>query len=141
MTTGTALSSVDGPAKPLRVLIVEDDPDLRPTLADLLSLEGFEVRTAGNGREALDSLAAGVTPPDVLLVDWLMPVMDGEELLAALAQTPSMERIPVVVLSGARDIDQRLLGHRQVRRTLTKPVAVDAMVDALRSAGRRDSAP
>src|SRR5207248_404280 len=69
------------------VLVVEDDTDLRQTLASILELEGYRVRAAKDGREALAMLRGGYRP-SLLLVDLIMPVMDGWELCDALAMEP-----------------------------------------------------
>jgi CheY-like chemotaxis protein len=122
---------------PLRVLVIEDDPDLRPTIADLLSLEGFSVATAAHGAAALASLTAANELPDVILLDWLMPVMSGGELLDALEKDARLGTIPVVVLSGARGLARLPCERAQVVRTLSKPFAIEPMIDALREAGGR----
>ncbi len=120
--------------RPLRVMVVEDDPDLRPTIADLLLIEGFEVDTAVHGAAALAQLRDGHRRPDVILLDWLMPVMNGAEFLSAFTADARFAGVPIVVLSGARDIEQQLAGHERVVRALPKPFAIGPMIDALREA-------
>ena len=78
------------------VLVVDDDREIRETLATILDEEGFAVRQASNGLEALEEMAAH--EPDVVLLDLLMPVMNGWEVLRALRH--SQREVPVVVLSG-----------------------------------------
>jgi CheY-like chemotaxis protein len=80
------------------VLIVEDDTDLREMMAQLLTLEGFNAATATNGREALDFLRSGVTP-QLILLDRMMPVMDGWEFQREQQRDPNLAHVPVVVLS------------------------------------------
>src|SRR5690349_1848715 len=80
------------------VLVVEDSTDARQMLASLLEVEGFAVRTAANGREALDQLRAG-PPPCLILLDLMMPVMDGYQFRAEQRQDPGLSPIPVVVVS------------------------------------------
>ena len=80
------------------VLIVEDDSDLRDMMAELLGLEGFTAVTTANGREALASLQT-TGHPGVILLDLMMPVMDGYEFLHTQRQDPRFAAIPVVVLS------------------------------------------
>ena len=121
----------------LRVLIVEDDPDLRPTIADLLSMEGFSVTTAAHGAAALNTLRNAKQLPDVILLDWLMPVMSGDELLDALELDERLSTIPVVVLSGARGLARLPAERAQVVRMLPKPFSVGPMLEALREAGGR----
>ena len=79
------------------VLVVEDDDDLRSGLQDILEAEGYSVSTAVNGRDALDRLSALV--PQLILLDLMMPVMNGVEFLSALRQHETLSATPVVVIS------------------------------------------
>ena len=79
-----------------RVLIVEDEPDIASTLAALLSLEGYSATHAADGQTALDVLNEGA-PPEVILLDLMMPVMDGTEALAAIR---GRSAVPVILCSG-----------------------------------------
>ena len=81
-----------------RVLVVDDDVVIRETLATALCDEGYSVRCAEDGRVALDTLAAW--RPDVIVLDLMMPVMDGHAFLAAKAALESAARIPVIILIG-----------------------------------------
>jgi CheY-like chemotaxis protein len=81
-----------------RILVAEDDPSVRMTLQFVLEDEGFEVLFAENGRQALD-LALNESP-DCLLLDQLMPIMDGTEVLAELRKNDGTKSLPVFVLSG-----------------------------------------
>jgi PAS domain S-box-containing protein len=83
-----------------RVLVVDDDPDLRRRLRGLLEKDGWAVDEAADGREALDRLAA---PPSLVLLDLLMPVMDGFEFLAEFRQREEFRSVPVIVLT-AKDL-------------------------------------
>ncbi len=98
-------------------LVVDDDPDARVRLRTVLERNGWCVAEAGNGEEALASVAQ--SPPQVILLDLTMPVMDGFTFLHALRGQPGGEEIPVVVLS-ARDLTQsdrqRLSSAEQVLR-------------------------
>jgi CheY-like chemotaxis protein/predicted transcriptional regulator len=103
-----------------RVLVVDDDADIRQQLAEILAEEGYDVITAANGREALDRLRDGGRP-SLILMDLSMPVMDGWALRAELKKDPRMQEIPVVLLSGqgnAREEATRLDAHA----CLVKPV-------------------
>lgn len=81
-----------------RVLVAEDDPSVRMTLEFVLQDEGFEVLFAENGRQALD--LALTEQIDCVLLDQMMPIMDGSEVLAALRANESTRSLPVFVLSG-----------------------------------------
>jgi CheY-like chemotaxis protein len=122
---GESRSSEGGTRAP-RLLLVEDDADIRDALVDMLQSEDWLVEAAANGRAALDRL--GREPPlDVMLLDLMMPVMDGFELLERLrgASGPS-----TVVLSASREVE-RVRNHPLVRATLGKPVEVDVLLGLL----------
>jgi CheY-like chemotaxis protein len=81
-------------------MIVEDDPDTRGMLQLFLELEGFEVSSAANGRLALEALHAA-SEPCVILLDLMMPVMNGWQFRAAQVSDPKLSQIPVVVVTAA----------------------------------------
>lgn len=81
-----------------RVLLVEDDLDIRETLAAVFEEEGYEVTSAPNGSAALGALASG-PPPAVILLDLMMPVMDGWQFHAELQKVVELAAIPIIVLS------------------------------------------
>jgi CheY-like chemotaxis protein len=86
---------------PGRVLIVEDDEAIRETLRELLEFEGFEVATAANGREAVSQLQR-TERPCLILLDLMMPVMNGWEFLRKRREDLTIATIPVVVVFGLR---------------------------------------
>jgi CheY-like chemotaxis protein len=105
-----------------RVLIVDDNSDVRRLYAIGLNQRGFEVKLAANGAEALERIVD--EKPDVVLLDWLMPLMDGGELLERIGNGNG-STIPVIVISGQpapAELDPRILAW------LTKPVTVDELV-------------
>lgn len=110
-------------AKPApRVLIVEDDADIRETLGELLRTEGYETAAAANGLEAL--AAARRVPPDLIVLDLMMPVMDGWKFRAEQRQDPVLAAIPVIAISasaGSRTIDADTY--------LAKPFSLDRFVE------------
>lgn len=81
------------------ILIVEDDADLRDSLAALLTAEGYPVATAANGQEALQRLRTAPLP-GLILLDLMLPAMSGWQLRRRLREDPALAQIPVVVLSG-----------------------------------------
>src|SRR5215217_6053475 len=84
-----------------RVLVVEDDYDLREMMAQLLRSEGFEPEVAGDGVEALAKLHALPDHPHVILLDMMMPRMDGWAFRRQQEREPDLAGIPVVVVSAA----------------------------------------
>jgi CheY-like chemotaxis protein len=97
-----------------RVLVVDDDPDLRRRLRGLLEKDGWAVDEAADGREALDRLAAR---PSLVLLDLLMPAMDGFEFLAEFRQRPEFQSVPVIVLT-AKDLTPA--DHDRLRGSIEK---------------------
>ncbi|WP_438016924.1 response regulator [Sorangium sp. So ce315] len=82
------------------VLLVDDDAELREMLREMLEAAGYDVYCASNGKEALDLLHAADPPPGLILLDLMMPIMTGEEMLAALKQVHALAAIPVTIVSG-----------------------------------------
>ena len=110
------------------VLVVDDDPDILEALAEILEVEGFSVRRARNGQEALDRLDPA---PDLILLDLMMPVMDGWEFAQRLRQLELRQRAPVIVLSADRNVgakarDIGAVGH------LAKPFELNELLDMVR---------
>jgi CheY-like chemotaxis protein len=109
------------------VMIIDDDDAIREALEDVLSDEGYEVVGVSDGQQALDYLH-GEKRPHAILVDLWMPVMDGWKFLEALLEDPRLCRIPLVVLTAARDQRARDL---RVAEVLTKPVQLQQVLGAL----------
>ncbi len=80
------------------ILIVEDDPGIRESIAECLALEGYQVATARNGIEGLAALGSGPLPALVLL-DLVMPAMDGREFLERMKSDPAVADIPVLLMT------------------------------------------
>jgi len=82
------------------ILVVEDDRDVRETLCEALILEGYSVVCVENGRAALGHLLANV-PPCIILLDLMMPVMDGWTFRSEMLKFPALASVPVVVMTAA----------------------------------------
>jgi CheY-like chemotaxis protein len=83
-----------------RILVVEDDPIILGAIQMVLKWEGYEVDCAGNGREALDQLRWAKAKPDLILLDVMMPVLDGVQFRRQQKSDPALKDIPVVIVSG-----------------------------------------
>jgi len=111
------------------VLVVDDDDDLRESFRDVLEDEGYRVLTASNGYEALRTLRSE-PPPSVILLDLMMPVMNGWQFRTAQQLNPELANIPVVIVTAGLNIDaatRDLAAHR----CLKKPVSVEELLDAV----------
>lgn len=113
------------------MLVVDDDPDILEALSEILEAEGFEIRRARNGKEALERLEPD--PPQLILLDLMMPVMDGWEFAQRMRQRPSVAHIPIIVLSADRNVglkatDIGATGH------LAKPFELSDLLDMVRRA-------
>jgi CheY-like chemotaxis protein len=85
------------------VLVVEDDIDIRETTVEALTDHGYDVLSAGNGREALETLRRSAVLPCVILLDLMMPIMNGKEFRREQVRDATLAHIPVVVVSAFAD--------------------------------------
>ena len=116
------------------VLLVEDEQDTRAAVADLLQDEGYRVVAAANGDEAIRAVESGVSHPDIVLLDLLMPVMDGFTFLARRATHPVLTKIPVLVLTGLPEAQaEQRLGpwRREIWAVLHKPLELSLLLGRL----------
>ncbi len=111
------------------MLVVDDEPQVRATIREALEYEGYEVDEAGNGAEALAAIAS--RPPDVILLDLWMPVMDGWEFRRA--QLATAPRIRVVVLSALSASNERLPELR-ADALVEKPFDLETLFSAVAGA-------
>jgi signal transduction histidine kinase len=120
--------ATEGTSEPM-VLVVDDDPDIRDTMAQLLEQHAYTVATAANGAEALALLRAGLRPKLVLLDLW-MPVMDGETFYAIVREDPTFSEIPICVISADAARAVRLT-KSDTSAFLEKPVQLEDLLQAL----------
>jgi CheY-like chemotaxis protein len=107
------------------ILVVDDDEDCREALTFLLAGEGYAVASAANGREALDYLSH--SPISLIILDLMMPVMDGWEFRRMQKSDPRLRSVPVVVLTAAwnpHSIDAQAI--------IRKPIDIDALITAVK---------
>jgi CheY-like chemotaxis protein len=105
---------------------VEDDEIVRRAIQMVLEWEGYQVQCAGNGQEALDLLRAGGKQPCLILLDVMMPVLDGEQFRQEQLRDPSIASIPVIVVSAANFAEAVSADHH-----VHKPFEVQELLDAI----------
>ncbi|HEV7426617.1 MAG TPA: response regulator [Thermoanaerobaculia bacterium] len=113
-----------------RVLVTEDDPSIRRLLATILRRASYEVDTATNGREAIKK--ASRTEYDVIVLDLMMPVMTGFEVLAELGVRTPKARFVVVMSAAPHEVVAKANGAN-VFAALNKPAAINEIVDTVRA--------
>ena len=112
------------------ILIVDDELSSTEVLALILREEGFRVTVASNGRQALDRLDDAA--PDLIITDYMMPVMNGVEMAKAVRGQPRYVGLPILIMSGVSEAALR--SHREAYdRFLRKPFDMEALLDAVQS--------
>jgi CheY-like chemotaxis protein len=110
------------------ILLVEDESDTRDNLKFLIESEGYVVTTAPDGREAFELMCRGA-PPDLVVLDLLLPQMTGWELLAEMRKVERFSKIPVVVISG---VEADLMPETpEIAERMRKPIEVDHLFRVL----------
>lgn len=118
-----------------KVLLADDEPDIRKLLKDTLSFAGHDVKEAADGAEAL--IGACQEHPDIIILDVSMPMMDGFQVLETLRNNPDTEAIPVILLTNLPPARGEKAGTRLgVTHYLTKPWEPGAVETAIRVAMR-----
>jgi len=111
------------------VLVVEDDEDIREILLQCLELEGYAVESAADGKQGLERIT-GRSLPCFIVLDLMMPVMDGWELLDSLERDTSLARIPVAIVSAVGHSSAELQArHPSVKGFFAKPIESGALLD------------
>jgi CheY-like chemotaxis protein len=109
------------------ILVVEDDGDVREAIAEVLRDSEYKALHAANGAEALERLRTAPTPPCVILLDMMMPTMDGWEFRALQQKDPAVKDIPVIVLT-ANAHGGEAAKQMHAAGFLMKPVALEALL-------------
>lgn len=111
--------------KPL-IITVEDDPDIRELVANILEDDGYEVRAYENGKLAIEALKEA-PEASLILLDWMMPVMSGDEFLVARCYLPEkVAKAPVVVISAFQQITRPTVG---VKAFVKKPFRMEKLLE------------
>ncbi len=111
-----------------KILVVEDDDDIRDSLKELLEEEGYDIDTAANGLQALARMQ-GPTLPHVILLDLMMPVMDGWQFQQELRQVPAYSEIPVIVISAGKVFREPL----NAKAFIPKPLDAGVLLETVES--------
>jgi CheY-like chemotaxis protein len=117
------------------VLVIDDDAEIRQALAELLEDEEYGVLLAANGKDALDLIGRGMRP-DVILLDVMMPVMDGWHFLSARLKDPDLVEVPIIIISAGQEAEReaRKVGVFEVAK---KPLHVDDLIHRIEECRRR----
>lgn len=110
------------------VLIVEDEESIRQVLQMMLEIENYDVLLAANGQEAMDKLATCAEPPCLILLDLMMPVMDGWQFVEAVGKVRAYASTPVVVVTAFRD----KAGTIKADGVIQKPIEFDRLLTTVR---------
>jgi CheY-like chemotaxis protein len=122
-----------------RILVVEDDADIREVLAESLADAGYRVHCARNGAVALECLRRfGTDEPTLVILDVRMPVMNGYSFLDSLAADPSMRRISVLVFTASAQDRGVLVTRPSVRGTLPKPCSISDILRTVATCWSQD---
>lgn len=116
-----------------KILVVEDDDDIRDSIKELLEEEGYCIETAANGQQALAQIR-GRGAPQLILLDLMMPVMDGWQFQNQLRQDPDCAQIPVIVISASKFSRQRLEADAFIPKPLDAGVLLET-IESVLSAG------
>jgi CheY-like chemotaxis protein len=115
-----------------KILVVEDDRDIREGLLEFLGIEGFDAIAAAQGREALEILESSRAElPSLILLDLMMPTMDGRQFREEQLRRPELAQIPVVVMSADNAVRERSDALRASGH-LRKPIDLDTLLEIVR---------
>ena len=115
----------------LRVLIVEDEKPIRELLCDFLSDEGYETLLAENGERGV--AVACAERPDLVLMDLMLPLLDGFEAMRELKDRPETRNIPVIVMSANSALLQHIGNQQLADETIRKPFDLDDVLNVIQS--------
>ncbi len=116
----------------MKILVIDDDEDIREVLQLVLDTQGHDVETAVDGIDALARLRAGALP-DLIILDLMMPRLDGEDLMRMLARDPALARIPVIIVTG-HETGRTKAAELGAVACMVKPLELDDLLAAVHRA-------
>lgn len=114
-----------------KVLVVEDDRDIRRNLQTLLQSEGYEVVLTENGKIALDYLSQNKEAPHLIILDLMMPVMDGFEFRKIQQGDPNLSKIPVIIMTADGHIQEKMK-RTEAYASIRKPADIDTILKTVK---------
>jgi DNA-binding response OmpR family regulator len=123
--------SIHSSARATTVLVVDDDPSIRKLIMATLKRDGYEFIEASNGREALERMRAD--RPNVVVLDLMMPVVSGWDVLQERTHDPELTKIPVIIISANREPDLVKVMDQGICAFLPKPFDISALTALVRS--------
>jgi two-component system alkaline phosphatase synthesis response regulator PhoP len=115
----------------MRVLVIDDEASARTILTTNLVAKGFDVRSVSSATDAISVLAGKTWKPDLLLLDYMMPRMTGDDVVDAMKVLRGLHQAPVIIVSASDEIPERL--RRQALAVFRKPVDFSALLQAIRT--------
>lgn len=111
------------------ILVIDDDPAIRQTIQDVLEIYGYRVRTASDGQEGIEELGKMEEAPCLILLDLMMPGMNGWGFLDYQRSSPAFAGVPVIICSAYEESAKSV----RAANILTKPVQLESLVGAVRA--------
>lgn len=113
-----------------KILIVEDDISIRELLVEILEDQGYQVSSSVNGSEGIKAIESSL--PDLILMDVMMPVMDGYQFRKELMLNPEWSHIPIVAMSAQEQTRKKLVDHG-ITNFINKPFELDHLIETVKS--------
>lgn len=126
--------------KPKKILTVDDDEDIRHNISEMLELEGFEAVWAKNGQVAIDYMMAAPDSelPDLVLLDFMMPVMNGQAFVETKAKLPRLANIPVVMMTASGNL-MNVMERVDTGGYMSKPMDITTVVKMVKQTLNMDT--
>ena len=115
----------------MRVLVIDDEASARTILTTNLVAKGFDVRSVSSASDAIGVLAGKTWKPDLLLLDYMMPRMTGDDVVDAMKVLRGLHQAPVIIVSASGEIPERL--RQQTLAVFRKPVDFSGLLQAIRT--------